>query len=618
MELRNESLRKRLNTPLFLASIMTVICLFVQSKISLYCSGIDGYLISMVSNGCYSENNYCMFVHPLLSYVCGKLSCILPYADCYSLMIICFMTFSLFCLYYLIFSQVKEFYKRAVLVLVVVCFVFSSNNGLTMRFTVQAGFCMFVGLSLISVAFHEENTKYVMPGVFCAMFGCMIREEAAYSLIPFFTLLLCYEFVAFKYTMKTFGLRWMRYIGIVIICILTLATTKKMFYNQEKYSKSVSYNSARSSLVDYPVKQWDEIKDIATEYSENDYYAVTHYVWEDSDIIDSEYFNDIAQIANDNFFTQLREKKTVSEKLSFTVNTISSIVAVNLVKFAWFEIGIVILLLSIYLFIKHKDLWVRLALFFNLTGYFIILTFFSLLGRTVALKELLMTGNLLVLFYLIFVLDDTLISKPESWRFSLGRFKVLKVILLVYITIQPFLGNKWFSPAMGILRLAADCDLIDNHQVSSIEENIFGLYKGIPFLDGSSNSFIDLYSAKQPAETFLLEETAENEEVYIWNIWEYDDELAVMQKSNKLPSKQLLSHHLPMGEWVSGQVYFKEHLESIGLGNLMKSLIDRQDTFYVGKDEHVIHQWLIEHYSNSVKMEYVKDIGSHPVWRFFI
>ena len=237
-----------MNKPFILSSVMTVICLIIQLKISLYCSGIDGYLISMVSNGCYSENNYCMFIHPLLSYVCGKLFYILPYADCYSLIIISFMTFSLFCLYYVIFSQVKVFYKRAVLVLTVVCFVFSSNNGLTMRFTVQASFCMFVGLLLISVAFHGENKKYVISGVLCAMFGCMIREQAAYTLIPFFALLLCYEFIAFKYTMKTFCLKGMQYIGIVIICILTLVMTKKCF--------TVRRCILKVCLIIVPVQLW--------------------------------------------------------------------------------------------------------------------------------------------------------------------------------------------------------------------------------------------------------------------------------------------------------------------------------------------------------------------------
>ena len=69
---------------------------------------------------------------------------------------------------------------------------------------------------------------------------------------------------------------------------------------------------------------------------------------------------------------------------------------------------------------------------------------------------------------------------------------------------------------------------------------------------------------------------------------------------------------------MSGQVYFKEHLESMGIHNLMQSLIDRPDTFYVGKDEQVVYQWLKEHYSENVKMEYVKDIGTHPVWRYYI
>ena len=162
---------------------MTALSLVIQSKISLYCSGIDGYVISMVSNGCYGDNNYCMFIHPFISYVCGKLSIILPYADCYSLIIMSFMIFSLFSLYYVIFAQVKVFYKRVVLILTVICYVFSTCNGLTMRFTAQAGFCMFVGLLLLLMALHDENRKYITPGVLCCMFGCMIREHAAFTLI---------------------------------------------------------------------------------------------------------------------------------------------------------------------------------------------------------------------------------------------------------------------------------------------------------------------------------------------------------------------------------------------------------------------------------------------------
>ena len=134
-------MKKVLNTPFCLAGIMTALSLIIQSKISLYSSGIDGYLIAMVSNSCYSENNYCMFIHPLITYGCKKLSKILPYADCYSLIILSFMTFSIFYVYYLIFSKVEVLYKRAILVLTVICFVFSTCSGLMMSFTFQAGFC---------------------------------------------------------------------------------------------------------------------------------------------------------------------------------------------------------------------------------------------------------------------------------------------------------------------------------------------------------------------------------------------------------------------------------------------------------------------------------------------
>lgn len=592
---------------------MTVLSLIIQSKISLYFSDVDGYLISMVSNGCYGENNYCMFIHPLVSYICGKLSRVLPYTDCYMLIIMSFMVFSLFLLYYLIFSHVRGFYKRVVLILMVICYVFSTCNGLTMRFTLQAGFCMFVGLLLLSMAFHDENKKYIIPGILCCMFGCMIRGRAALTLLPFFGLLLFYELLVNRYTWKPFFLKCIKYTWLAVVCISTLFLTNKLFYNQAEYVETIEYNNARSALVDYPIKEWEDVKDKTTSYSENDYYAVTHYVWGDSDIIDSEYLGDLASMANNNFFVQVRETHTVQSKIVFTVKTILCTVCVNAVKMVWFEAGLVIILLSAYLFLKHKDMWVRLVLIFNLMGYFVILTFFSLLGRALGLKELLMSGNLLVLFYLNFVLSE---SKE---RVSNRKWNILKVVLLVYITFQPFIGQKWFSPAFEGLRFASEYNLVNDQKVEAIENAIYEGYKGIPFLDGNRNSFIQIFSARKPSETsFLLENVGEKEELYIWNIWNYDEELSVLQRNNKLPSKNLLSHHVAMGEWVSGQIYFKEHLESIGARNLMKSLLDRPDTYYVGKDEQVVYQWLKEHYSENIKIEHVKDVGEYPVWSYYI
>ena len=334
-------MKKVLNTPFCLAGIMTALSLIIQSKISLYSSGIDGYLIAMVSNSCYSENNYCMFIHPLITYGCKKLSKILPYADCYSLIILSFMTFSIFYVYYLIFSKVEVLYKRAILVLTVICFVFSTCNGLMMRFTLQAGFCMFVGLLLLSMAFHDDNKKYVISGVLCCAFGCMVREQAAFTLVPFWGLLLLFELISNRISLKEFMVKGIKYFGIAMVCVLALFMTGKGFYNQAEYSESTKYNAARSSLVDYPVKEWGDIEKEAAGYSENDYYAVTHYIWGDSDIIDSEYLEKISKLANNNFFTQVREAETLQAKIVLTLKSIFNNLCVNLIKIAWFEVGLV-------------------------------------------------------------------------------------------------------------------------------------------------------------------------------------------------------------------------------------------------------------------------------------
>ena len=589
---------------------MTFICLIIQSRISLYCSGIDGYLISAVSNGCYGEDNYCMFTHPIISFVCSKLAIMLPYADCYSLVILAFMVFSLFFLFYLIFSQVDSIYKRTGLVLTVICYVFSTCNGLTMRFTIQAGFCMFVGLLLVSMTLHNKTNKFVLPGILCCMFGCMIREQAAYTLIPFFGLIVLYELILNRKTFKEFCLKCIKYVGVLTICVLVLFITNKCFYNQNEYIDSIKYNSARSTLVDYPVKDWESIKDDAIGYSENDYYAVTHYIWEDSDIIDNEYLEGISKLANNSIFTKAQEIESLPRKLRFLAQSILYNTCLNLLKFAWFEIGLIILLISGYLFIKNKDLLIRLMIALNLMGYLTIIVFFALLGREVALKELLLGGPLLVFFYLIFV-------TKETDKSVLNRRNIFIVALAFYITLQPFMGQKWFSPAVDCLRFVEN-KMISTETIETIEKNVYGNYKGIPFSATDQNSLKDVFFARKTENNaFLLDEMGENDELYIWNVHNLDEELAVLQNNNKLPSSNMLAHNVAIGEWVSGQVYFKEHLDNIGAPNLMKALLYRPDTFYVGKDEDIVHQWLKEHYSESVKIEHVKNVGKYPVWHFY-
>ena len=145
------------------------------------------------------------------------------------------MVFSLFWLYYLIFSHVRGFYKRVVLILMVICYVFSTCNGLTMRFTLQAGFCMFVGLLLLSMAFHDENKKNIISGVLCCMFGCMIREQAAFTLLPFWGLLLFYELLVNRYTWKEFFLKCAKHTWLVVACISILFLTNKILCIQAEY-----------------------------------------------------------------------------------------------------------------------------------------------------------------------------------------------------------------------------------------------------------------------------------------------------------------------------------------------------------------------------------------------
>lgn len=469
---------------------------------------------------------------------------------------------------------------------------------------------MFAGGLLLVMAFHENRKMYIIPGVLCVSFGCMIREMAAYTVIPFILLILCYEFLYYKYELCRFLRKCLNYFGIAVVCILCLFVSNHLFYSQSQYKEAVAYNAARSSLVDYPIKSWEEIEDQAIGYSENDYEALSHYVWEDPDIIDSDYLSDIANKANNNYFVQVKELDSIQAKLKFTMRSILFIVIENSIKYVWFEIGIAIILCSIYLFWKSKDFLVRLVLILSLIGYGMIIIVFSLLGRVIALKELLMLGNLLVVFYFFISLNE---QRQENCNIK----HILPVLVIAYITLMPFGGQQWFSPAFHGLKMGSKMGIIETQKVEAIEQVIFDVHQGISFLDKNHNSLVDIFRAKQQKDNMtLLDELCERNELYIWNVFCFDTELEKLQRLNQLPSEQILSHNLPIGEWTSGQIYWKEHLKSIGVDNLMEALLYRENTYYVGDREDIVLQWLKEHYTETAAIKYVKSVGKYPVWQF--
>lgn len=105
--------------------------------------------------------------------------------------------------------------------------------------------------------------------------------------------------------------------------------------------------------------------------------------------------------------------------------------------------------------------------------------------------------------------------------------------------------------------------------------------------------------------------------IFVWDVYLYDDvALGYYINQNKLPNIEFINHNLPAYEWTYGQPYWNNYLNSIGLKNPARSLIERKNTYYVSNNPEKVMIYLKEHFGKDIVMKNVFDIDGIPVWEF--
>ena len=106
----------------------------------------------------------------------------------------------------------------------------------------------------------------------------------------------------------------------------------------------------------------------------------------------------------------------------------------------------------------------------------------------------------MVLFYLVLVLNGT---EENNVNYKLNA---VKIVLVAYITVQPFFAQKWFSPVFSGLKFASDCNMVDSQVVDVVEKEVYGIY--------------ELYQLPEfPKEVYICESMLDC--LYLWTIGKY-------------------------------------------------------------------------------------------------
>ena len=87
-----------------------------------------------------------------------------------------------------------------------------------------------------------------------------------------------------------------RVFGPMLICFVLILGIDYGYKHSEKYEDSVNFCDAVSAIVDYPMKEYEEVQDLLPGVSENDYTSIAEHMYADTDRITTEYCQKIAEI----------------------------------------------------------------------------------------------------------------------------------------------------------------------------------------------------------------------------------------------------------------------------------------------------------------------------------
>lgn len=658
-------LKSKLWKPVFLSLFFSILCyigfLFFNP---LYISS-DNIGVAVVTNGFYGKNNFCQYLHPLLCLVIKALRRVLPAADLFTMLIHIVFIFCIGLLFYLftadiVMKPVREIrIVDVVRVLMTVMAILLFSSGIIVwnaNYTIQTGAIMFAGLLILflsaqqrvnrvngesaltadknvnknksvknSVPIPEKPGLMAAAGTLITVFGFMLRVESALLFLPFVFLEVLVRIMeplltgsgdraepvkgtgsgescelSFSHKIKLEMNSWgtekdsrsapggskaaslspvrkntlhtgntlLPVIPCAMIAVLLLIS-RAAFFSQEPYQTAVRYNEARTAAVDFPMKGWTrDVEEAAGGvFSQADYQAVTNWCFFDTEYMDADLLEAVVDAGSRNNYgfseaglkAMLQTmKRTLFHSSLYMVILIalSAVLAVrSLVYCRW---------------------WRKLETAAALAGAFVIIAYFTMRGRAP------MRVWEPVIFAVDFVLLMCSANCPDAFTHrspqkNKGILKADPVFAGLLFAIL------WFSTG----QLLAYAEFHSPQPV---------WLSGLPAEQGKG------------AYDRTISDAAGEDALFLWSNWHAYIPVESML-TGRLPSREVLRHNIPLGDWVYGQPYFTELLESVHAVNPAKALLERQNTWVAGGSQQLVEEYLCEHYGSDIRLEPAPGIG---------
>lgn len=548
--------------PALAASMMTVICGIFSFFQPLY-TQVDNYLASLVTNRIYDSDNYCMFLNPVLCRIVGMLQKLVPDGDAFTLFSRLMILAGIWYLGYFAARTLRRNSELACAYLILFMLVINASLFFD-YFTIWAAFFSFVGMILLLYGVrHERKWSDTAAGTWFLCCGILWRVESAAIFVPFIALELFVEFVFASKTKDerfSFVRRACGALGAAALCGLVLLSIDFGFKHSEKYKYGVDYNNAVSAVVDFPMEDYELVKDLLPGVSRNDYESLQVRLYADTDRVTTEYSRKIGEAGSVHAVSL-----SVKGILESGRTLLGMMMGSKKTLFYW---GLLFLFLLLIV-LSDVKWYYKLEMFFTYCGAWLIMLYFSFVGR-IPLR----------------VINSV-------------TYAVFGMVLLL------FLAEEWKSEKVNL---------------KWMKGFLFAAAAAVACMDTLTYDFVSPQSvvrAKKGADESRWQSTYEEGVLYLWQTNEYVQRpMRDFIDQGKLMTEEFLEHNLCYGEWTYGQVYFQNYLERLGVPNPMKALLDREETYYVAEDSNLVLTYLREHFDEGVEVSQTGEIDGIPVWKF--
>ncbi len=555
------------------ALFMTFTLYFLFSISGAIYSFTDNITVGVVTSGMYGSNNMCQYLHPLFCLIIKCLNPIMPTADVFATLTHMALLLGLFLISYAVIEtafqkpirqwEIGNIISNALLVLAIVYFILGMKL-FGVNYTVQTSAIIAEGVIVLMYAARRQKGKgWIVAGTVVIFAGFLSRIEACLLFLPFLALEFFTDFVRTKD--KRLWIRNSRlYFLPAFLVIIVLLVSKLAFLNVEPYKSDAAYNRYRTIAEDYPMETYGVTYKDFSEIDRLSYYMVTSWILADTDLINEETLEEIAEVGsrNDYQYTSqglkwtLKEMKRVATTLDIHLMTLLSLT----------------LLLVLWAVFAIDNIWLKLESIFCVLGGFIILFYFTFRGRAPIRVWQCTLIPCLTILMAITIKGRNEEKADEKKQYGFSTVFLLLICVVLYFGIGQVMAHSYIHKPTTPL------------------------------------------TSKIGADDSGYQETFEDDALYLWPYW-YSTIPDYFSKQDKLPTKRVIEHNIALGDWLYGQVYFREFLQRIDAENPAVALLERPNTYLMEGQEELFLQYMREHYGEDIQMEYVKKVNGKKAYR---